>query len=524
MVTGKMANDALSSLLSDSLASMGVEEKKSSAPMRKASSGPVPSSSYSPTESIAVPPRHPNFSKSQSAALNIGQTGGSNNSSGRPSPYGSYDRLDDLLGSASLKGAAMGPLSMGLSGGSNAGSMDDIFGAVGSSGPSTPTAAQAQTAQTVSADDFFGLGGEAEGPPSMQPAATATMVPAQTSGDIFDLDALNPSPASPAVDDLLGGVEGTANPYTVEPAALPADDFVILPRDADEAEPSGEQQPAAPDDGGTLEELLGSPGQEAQPNAGVAAEDDLLGMFSADGDAPEAPDAGQDRGDQGFTSLEDLLGATGGSKAGPSSTDAGAAAPPSATPQVIDDIFGATHQPSVCDGGAADFGMGVGGATAAGSMPGGPSLQREEIDPNEPEYRKELREKRIRGVQQRMAQALEEARERETIDAMEKAERSELAQYLGPKLEAWSKGKGDNIRALLSTLQDVIWDGSNWKEVSMMDLMNPAQVKKSYRKAMIIMHPDKVKQRGGTTEQIFIADYLFDLTNQAWGHFQQTEM
>ena len=125
----------------------------------------------------------------------------------------------------------------------------------------------------------------------------------------------------------------------------------------------------------------------------------------------------------------------------PSSTDAGAAAPPSATPQVIDDIFGATHQPSVCDGGAADFGMGVGGATAAGSMPGGPSLQREEIDPNEPEYRKELREKWIRGVQQRMAQALEEARERETIDAMEKAERSELAQYLGPKLEAWSKGK-----------------------------------------------------------------------------------
>ena len=113
---------------------------------------------------------------------------------------------------------------MGLSGGSNAGSMDDIFGAVGSSGPSTPTAAQAQTAQTVSADDFFGLGGEAEGPPSMQSAATATMVPAQTSGDIFDLDALNASPASPAVDDLLGGVEGTANPYTVEPAAPPADD------------------------------------------------------------------------------------------------------------------------------------------------------------------------------------------------------------------------------------------------------------------------------------------------------------
>ena len=49
-------------------------------------------------------------------------------------------------------------------------------------------------------------------------------------------------------------------------------------------------------------------------------------------------------------------------------------------------------------------------------------------------------------------------------------------------------------------------------------------MKKHYRKAMIIMHPDKVKQKGGTTEQIYIADYLFDLTNQAWGHFQMAEM
>ena len=152
------------------------------------------------------------------------------------------------------------------------------------------------------------------------------------------------------------------------------------------------------------------------------------------------------------------------------------------------------------------------------------SLQAEAIDPNEPEHRKQLREKRIQGVQMRMAAALEEARERETIEAMEKAERSELAQYMGPKLEKWAKGKNDNVRALLSTLDQVLWENSGWKGVGMTDLMNPAQVKKHYRKAMIIMHPDKVKQKGGTTEQIYIADYLFDLTNQAWEHFQMAEM
>ena len=95
---------------------------------------------------------------------------------------------------------------------------------------------------------------------------------------------------------------------------------------------------------------------------------------------------------------------------------------------------------------------------------------------------------------------------------------------MGPKLEKWAKGKSDNVRALLSTLDQVLWENSGWKGVGMTDLMNPAQVKKHYRKAMIIMHPDKVKQKGGTTEQIYIADYLFDLTNQAWGHFQMAEM
>ena len=184
----------------------------------------------------------------------------------------------------------------------------------------------------------------------------------------------------------------------------------------------------------------------------------------------------------------------------------------------IDDIFGTTQQPSVCTSEGGDMWK------APRAAFGAPSTSAEEIDPNEPEIRKQLREKRIREVQMRMAQALEEARERDTIEALEKAERSELAQYMGPKLDAWAKGKNDNIRALLSTLQMVLWEGSGWKEVSMMDLMNPAQVKKQYRKAMIIMHPDKVKQKGGTTEQVYIADYLFDLTNSAWGHFQSTEM
>ena len=58
----------------------------------------------------------------------------------------------------------------------------------------------------------------------------------------------------------------------------------------------------------------------------------------------------------------------------------------------------------------------------------------------------------------------------------------------------WIEGKERNIRALLSTLHTVLWDGEiRWKPVSMADLVTPDQVKKYYRKAVLVVHPDKVQ-------------------------------
>lgn len=58
----------------------------------------------------------------------------------------------------------------------------------------------------------------------------------------------------------------------------------------------------------------------------------------------------------------------------------------------------------------------------------------------------------------------------------------------------WIEGKERNIRALLSTLDTVLWDGeTRWKPVSMADLVTPDQVKKYYRKAALVVHPDKVQ-------------------------------
>lgn len=59
----------------------------------------------------------------------------------------------------------------------------------------------------------------------------------------------------------------------------------------------------------------------------------------------------------------------------------------------------------------------------------------------------------------------------------------------------WIEGKERNIRALLSTMHTVLWEGeTRWKPVGMADLVTPEQVKKVYRKAVLVAHPDKVRQ------------------------------
>ncbi|NWT48674.1 GAK kinase, partial [Chroicocephalus maculipennis] len=61
------------------------------------------------------------------------------------------------------------------------------------------------------------------------------------------------------------------------------------------------------------------------------------------------------------------------------------------------------------------------------------------------------------------------------------------------KILEWIEGKERNIRALISTLHTVLWEGENkWKPVSIADLVTPEQVKKYYRKAVLVVHPDKV--------------------------------
>ncbi|KAL4421727.1 hypothetical protein ABPG77_002343 [Micractinium sp. CCAP 211/92] len=139
---------------------------------------------------------------------------------------------------------------------------------------------------------------------------------------------------------------------------------------------------------------------------------------------------------------------------------------------------------------------------------------------DEPEVRRALRQKRIQEKHERMMRQLAEKRARDEAEAAEKSGKVELRSALKPKIDAWSAGKKDNIRALLASLHTVLWQDSGWTQPSMADMVEPGKVKRAYMKANLVVHPDKVKQKGGTLEQVATADMVFDVLKAAWGKFE----
>jgi hypothetical protein len=84
---------------------------------------------------------------------------------------------------------------------------------------------------------------------------------------------------------------------------------------------------------------------------------------------------------------------------------------------------------------------------------------------------------------------------REANAAAEKAddEKFALTDQVDAKLLAWKGTKADNLRALLGSLDKVLWEEAGWTKVGMQDLIMPNRVKIIYMKAIAKVHPDKVR-------------------------------
>lgn len=97
--------------------------------------------------------------------------------------------------------------------------------------------------------------------------------------------------------------------------------------------------------------------------------------------------------------------------------------------------------------------------------------------------------------------------------------RDEEVRALDPvqlRIRDWTRGKERNIRALLASLSDVLWDGADkWPQPSMADLLDANQIKKYYYRACLVAHPDK--QTGTDNEPL--ARAIFTELNDAWNEF-----
>ncbi|XP_051149865.1 uncharacterized protein LOC127264401 isoform X2 [Andrographis paniculata] len=142
----------------------------------------------------------------------------------------------------------------------------------------------------------------------------------------------------------------------------------------------------------------------------------------------------------------------------------------------------------------------------------------------EPAERRAARRKRYLMTNTRMAEALALKNQRDHQIQCEQEEKRELGEALDNEIRRWAAGKEGNLRALLSSLHQILGPESGWRPVALTDLITWDSVKKAYMRANLYVHPDKVQQRGANIRQQCVAEKVFDLLKDAWTKFSSEEL
>ncbi|CAK7272160.1 auxilin-like clathrin-binding protein required for normal clathrin function [Sporothrix epigloea] len=116
-------------------------------------------------------------------------------------------------------------------------------------------------------------------------------------------------------------------------------------------------------------------------------------------------------------------------------------------------------------------------------------------------------------------EAVQRLRAANQAAAREDSEKLGLLDQVDARVAAWRDGKKDNLRALLGSLERVLWEGSNWKPVGLHELVMPNKVKIVYMRAIGKTHPDKLPQ-DASTEVRMIAGTVFSTLNESWDKFK----
>ncbi|KAL0566915.1 auxilin-like clathrin-binding protein required for normal clathrin function [Marasmius crinis-equi] len=119
------------------------------------------------------------------------------------------------------------------------------------------------------------------------------------------------------------------------------------------------------------------------------------------------------------------------------------------------------------------------------------------------------------------SEALKNLRDANLAAENEDAEKHALKDSVDSRLLAWKGGKETNIRALLASLEMVLWPELGVPKWGMHELISEGQVKIKYMKAIAKVHPDKLSAGTYTVEQKMLAQGVFGTLNEAWNAFKQ---
>ncbi|CAG8567699.1 3542_t:CDS:2 [Acaulospora morrowiae] len=115
--------------------------------------------------------------------------------------------------------------------------------------------------------------------------------------------------------------------------------------------------------------------------------------------------------------------------------------------------------------------------------------------------------------------AVKKLRDHARQQDFEESERLRHKDDVDQRISQWKLGKETNVRALIGSLETILWDELRWKKVGLHELVTPAQVKIQYKKAIGKVHPDKLNV-STTIEQRLLANGVFSILNDAWDVFR----
>ncbi|OWZ60030.1 UBA/TS-N domain-containing protein [Cryptococcus neoformans c45] len=115
---------------------------------------------------------------------------------------------------------------------------------------------------------------------------------------------------------------------------------------------------------------------------------------------------------------------------------------------------------------------------------------------------------------------------RKAAQALEAEEEARLKHKdtVDAKITNWKSGKETNLRALIASLDTVLWDDivkEGGLRVGMHELVTDKQVKIKYMKVVARLHPDKLNTQNTTVEQRMLANGAFGVLSEAWQAFNQ---